>query len=206
MILTRPAYQAAMPPISPPPPTATSSVSSSRRLLLELEPERALPEQRLDLVVGVDRQRARLGRPRLARRERVGVPLAADDELGAVVADPLRFAGEATAGTKIFAGTPSFIAAYATAAPWLPPEAATTPAAGTLRISRFANAPRGLNEPVCWKSSSLSVSGMGPSPSSSPRTSMIGVRRTCGAIRRCAAAIASRSIIRSARGEELPAV
>jgi hypothetical protein len=31
-------------------------------------------------------------------------------------------------GTKIFAGTFSCIAAYATAAPWLPPDAATTPA------------------------------------------------------------------------------
>ena len=49
-----PANHAAMPPINPPPPTATSSVSSVRRLLVELQPERALAEQRLDLVVGMD--------------------------------------------------------------------------------------------------------------------------------------------------------
>jgi len=32
-------------------------------------------------------------------------------------------AGEATDGTKIVAGLPSFIAANATAAPWFPPDA-----------------------------------------------------------------------------------
>src|SRR5260370_5276384 len=35
------------------------------------------------------------------------------------------------------------------------PEAATTPAAGTCRIRRFANVPRVLNEPACWSNSSL---------------------------------------------------
>src|SRR5439155_838054 len=34
------------------------------------------------------------------------------------------FAGDDTVGTKILAGTPSRLAAYATAAPWLPPDAA----------------------------------------------------------------------------------
>src|SRR5438045_4696193 len=53
------------------------------------------------------------------------------------------------------AGLPSFCAAYATAAPWLPPEAATTPAAGTSRVRRLANAPRALKEPECCSNSSL---------------------------------------------------
>jgi hypothetical protein len=38
----------------------------------------------------------------------------------------------------------------------LPPDAAATPAAGTLRESRLLNAPRGLNEPVCCRNSSFS--------------------------------------------------
>ena len=89
MILTRPAYHAAMPPISPPPPTATSSVSMSGSVLLDLEAERALAEQRLRLVEGVDWRARRFPHESLARRERVGVALAADDELGAVAADAL---------------------------------------------------------------------------------------------------------------------
>ena len=65
------------------------------------------------------------------------------------------FAAGEMLGTKMVARTPRFIAAYATAAPWFPPDAATTPAAGTSRASRFANAPRVLNEPACCSSSSL---------------------------------------------------
>src|SRR5207248_2550912 len=64
-------------------------------------------------------------------------------------------AGSEMRGTKIRARTDNFRAARATAAPWLPPEAATTPAAGTSRSRRFANAPRALKEPDCWSSSSL---------------------------------------------------
>jgi hypothetical protein len=40
------------------------------------------------------------------------------------------FAALAISGTKIRAGTPSSRAAKATAAPWLPPDAAVTPASG----------------------------------------------------------------------------
>jgi len=43
---------------------------------------------------------------------------------------------EETVGTKILAGTPRRIAAYATAAPWFPPDAATTPGAGTSGVRR----------------------------------------------------------------------
>ena len=91
-------------------------------------------------------------------------------------------AGDETVGTKIFAGTFSVIAAKATAAPWLPPEAATTPAGGTTRVSRFANAPRVLNEPARCSSSSLIVMGRPASPTSPPSMSTTGVRRMYGAM------------------------
>src|SRR6266478_340489 len=83
-------------------------------------------------------------------------------------------------------------AACATAAPWLPPEAATTPAAGTRRRSRFAKAPRALKEPDCCSSSSLSTSVRPGRPKSRPSTSTMGVKRMCGRISASVAAICSR--------------
>ena len=80
-------------------------------------------------------------------------------------------AGEDTVGTKILAGMPSRCAAYATATPWLPPDAAATPAGGTSRSRRFVNAPRALNEPAHCSCSSLRVTG----PARSSWTT--GVRR-----------------------------
>ena len=86
------------------------------------------------------------------------------------------FTGEEISGTKIRAGRPSRRAASATATPWLPPDAAVTPAAGTTRESRLLKAPRALNEPACWSSSSLKVTSAEPdSPASAERS---GVRRT----------------------------
>jgi hypothetical protein len=103
-------------------------------------------------------------------------------------------------GTKIVAGTRRFIAAYATAAPWLPPDAATTPAGGTSRSSRFANAPRVLNDPACCNSSSFANSAMLESrPASAGSSARSGVRRTYGAISRAVSAIASRSPFESLR-------
>src|SRR5450756_2994309 len=64
-------------------------------------------------------------------------------------------AGAETVGTKILAGTPSRCAAWATATPWLPPEAATTPASGSSRSSRLAKVPRVLNDPEHCSCSSL---------------------------------------------------
>src|SRR5262245_57111980 len=102
------------------------------------------------------------------------------------------FAGDDTVGRKIFAGTASRIAAYATAAPWLPPDAATTPTAGILRVRRFVNAPRTLNDPECCSSSSFSTIGTSPSPKSLPRTSTTGVTRTYGRITSRTSAISRR--------------
>ena len=59
-IRIRPPYQAAMPPINPPPPTATSSVSMSGASCFQLHSDRALAQQGLGLVEGVNRHRAGL--------------------------------------------------------------------------------------------------------------------------------------------------
>src|ERR1700730_5180704 len=83
-------------------------------------------------------------------------------------------------------------AACAIAAPWLPPEAATTPAAGTGRRSRFAKAPRALKDPDCCSSSSLSTSVKAGRPKAGPSTSTTGVKRMCGRISASVAAICSR--------------
>src|SRR6185295_5991098 len=61
--------------------------------------------------------------------------------------------------------------------------AATTPDAGTSRVSRLVNAPRALKEPECCNSSSLKTR----LPSATT-----GVRRTCGRISFSVAAISLR--------------
>src|SRR6202050_1680098 len=100
-------------------------------------------------------------------------------------------AGEAMLGTKIFAGMPSFIAAKATAAPWFPPDAATTPARGTALLIKWVNAPRTLNGPAVCRDSSLRPMLPEFNPKSSPCTSITGVRRMCPAMRSYAARICS---------------
>jgi 5-carboxymethyl-2-hydroxymuconic-semialdehyde dehydrogenase len=89
-------------------------------------------------------------------------------------------------------------AAYATARPKFPPEAAITPAGGTSDARSLLNAPRGLNEPVCWVSSSLSVRRPGRPSAPSPSQST-GVRRTYPAIRSRAASTSARPISSTSR-------
>src|SRR5262245_11007427 len=97
------------------------------------------------------------------------------------------------------AGWPSCAAAWATASAKLPPDAATTPGAGTSAASIALKAPRGLNDPVCWSSSSFRVSA--PSRPRAPGSrSRTGVSRTRPAIRAAAASISGRptsSVVRS---------
>src|ERR1700731_2564549 len=100
-------------------------------------------------------------------------------------------AGDDTVGRKILALMPSARAAKATATPWLPPEAAVTPAAGIFRSSRLAKAPRALNDPECCSSSSLSTSRIGASPKSAPSTTTTGVSRTWPRMRANASVIAA---------------
>src|SRR5918994_5698100 len=88
-------------------------------------------------------------------------------------------AGDETLGTKMRAGYERRLAAYATAAPWFPPDAATTPGGGTSRRSRFAKAPRDLKEPATCRCSSFSVNGNEDRPKSLPSNWSIGVLRTC---------------------------
>ena len=95
---------------------------------------------------------------------------------------------------KILAGMPSRLAANATAAPWLPPEAATTPAFGTSRVSRLAKAPRGLKLPACCSSSSLKAIGAPARPKSPAAAVTTGVSRTCGAITAWTLSISARLI------------
>src|SRR5258708_11853674 len=102
--------------------------------------------------------------------------------------------GEDTVGTKTLAGTPRRIAAYATAAPWLPPEAATTPASGISRSSKLVNAPRALNDPACWSCSSLSVRGNDERAKSLPSTTRTGVTRMWGLMISYTLSISGRSM------------
>src|SRR6185437_10832326 len=86
-------------------------------------------------------------------------------------------------------------AANAMATPWLPPEAAVTPAGGTCRSSRLAKAPRTLNEPECCSISSLSTSRIGARPKSAPSTATTGVSRTWSQMRAKACEIDARSTV-----------
>ena len=86
-----------------------------------------------------------------------------------------RFIAGLVDGTNTSARCPRRPATWATAAPWLPPEAAMRPAAGTSARNTRWNAPRGLNEPVCCSSSSFSVTGTGKP--SSPAANVENRRR-----------------------------
>lgn len=98
-------------------------------------------------------------------------------------------------GMTIVAFTWSAPAMWATAIPWLPPLTATTPAArsASLSESSLAVAPRDLNEPVRWSSSSFAVTGA-PSSAVSPGPGTVGVRITCPAIRSAAASMSEMPI------------
>src|SRR3977135_3527599 len=99
--------------------------------------------------------------------------------------------GDATDGTKIVAATPSLRAANPTDKPWLPPEAATPPAAGSGRDRRLANAPLTLNDPVYWPNSSLNEIRLTARPKSPPSVSTTAVFRIWGRISRSVAPIRS---------------
>ena len=62
---------------------------------------------------------------------------------------------------KIVAAIPASRAAHATACPWFPALAATTPAARSFSpsVEIVLNAPRILNEPVRWRFSAFSTTG-----------------------------------------------
>jgi hypothetical protein len=68
------------------------------------------------------------------------------------------FAIGVSAGMKIVASIPASRAAQATACPWFPALAATTPAlrSASVRLSSLLTAPRILKEPVRWSVSALS--------------------------------------------------
>ena len=78
------------------------------------------------------------------------------------------FAIGASCGMKIRAFAPTSRAAHATACPWLPALAATTPAArsAALSVEMRLYAPRILNEPVRWRFSAFRCSSRPTSPES----------------------------------------
>ena len=123
-----------------------------------------------DLVVGGERYAEALASSEAWAAETGALQVHAFDQRETLL-------GQGTVGTKIFAGTFSCIAANATAAPWLPPDAATTPAGGTVCVSRFVNAPRVLNDPARCSSSSFTTTRACARPKSAPATSTTGVRR-----------------------------
>jgi hypothetical protein len=67
------------------------------------------------------------------------------------------FAIGASSGMKIVAGIPASLAAHATAWPWFPALAATTPACRSVSpsVAIVLNAPRILNDPVRCRFSAL---------------------------------------------------
>src|SRR5262249_2481882 len=89
---------------------------------------------------------------------------------------------------KIVAEIPSSRAAHATAWPWLPALAATTPAARSAgdRLETVLNAPRILNEPVRCKFSAFSTTSRPIRWESMPKP-YTGVTRACAPIRSRAA-------------------
>ena len=118
--------------MKPPPPLATTSVSKSPDLLLELAGHRALPGHGRGMVVRVDHHRPGLGLADLDLA--LGIVVVAVDhgdggaealDVGAL--DRRRRRRHEDLDAQSRAAEPT----YASAAPWLPPLAAISPAAGT---------------------------------------------------------------------------
>ncbi len=154
------AARARSPAARPPPPTGMSTVSTSGSCSASSSPSVPCPaitcssSKACTKVAPVCARRARARRrarrrsPRRRARSR-----RRSSSVGST------FAIGASSGMKIVAGMPSSRAAQATAWPWLPAQAATTPAARSAAVSvasRFM-APRILNEPVRCRFSAFSI-------------------------------------------------
>ena len=87
------------------------------------------------------------------------------------------FIGDAVCHMTTSASIPSTAAAYASAWAWLPAEIEMTPRAfsSSLSVASLLRTPRGLNEPVRWRSSALKWT-VAPTRSESVRELSIGVR------------------------------
>ena len=180
---TSPRNHDAIPAISPPPPTATSTCR--RRGPARRAPARSCPPPGHDLrlIERVHRQRAGLGLARARGNGGLVVVPGNHADVGAHARGSDRSWRRATCrGRRSRRDDRASRAAYATASPKFPPEAATTPASGTSDASILLNAPRGLNDPVCCSSSSFSVSGVSI-PNDPAPVSTTGVVRTCPRMR-----------------------
>jgi hypothetical protein len=83
-------------------PPASADRNQKRRqfagLTLQLQPNGTLPEQRLDLIKGMDRHCPGLGYPSFACRERIRVAFAANHQIRAVLGDLLNLGGRGDTG------------------------------------------------------------------------------------------------------------
>ena len=89
-----------MPPINPPPPTATSSVSMSGRSASISQPTVPWPSRVSRLVEGVHGKRAAVPGELLAGRQRVGIALAGDHQIGRVALDAFDLRRRSHAGQE----------------------------------------------------------------------------------------------------------
>ena len=107
---------------------------------------------------------------------------------------------------QITARRPSRAAAWASARPWLPVEAATTPCRRSSADSSATAlvAPRSLKLPVCWRVSSLRWTGT-PARAPSEGDATVGVAATRPPMRAAAASMSAKHIIAGhARAAALP--
>jgi hypothetical protein len=88
-----PWYHAAIPAIRPAAADRHEKRGDIACLLLKLQGNGTLTQQRLFLIEGVNGHGARFGHPGFARRKSVGVALSRDRELGAVSGYLLNFRG-----------------------------------------------------------------------------------------------------------------
>ena len=156
------ANHAAIPPISPPPPTATITVSSDGTCSVELPRERALSGDDGWLVVRVQERRAGVDRPaprrprrprRRSRRPRAPSPRRSGSARSSSAAR--------STGRRSRPDARDVRPRMRRPARSSRPTRRAPPCRRCRPVSIRLNAPRGLKEPVCCSSSSLSTSRPG---------------------------------------------
>ena len=152
---------AAMPPSSPPPPAGTSTVAHVRALLEDLQPDRALPGDDVDVVERVHEHGAGALGERAARAARLSSIGRAGEAHGRRRSRGSRrpSAAPRRSGMNTVAVIPSIAAASATPCAWLPALAATTPRA---RCAASSRAIRGVRAADLERARALQVLALQP--------------------------------------------
>lgn len=148
-----------------------------RRLLLKLEPDGALPGYHVRCVVGVHDQAAGLLGAALAGRKGLGVGPSDQRHVPAERADPLHLHHRCGLGHEQLRPQPQPARHVRDGEGVVAPGGRHEQRGGAGERSTCVNAPRGLKDPVCCSSSSLSTTG--PTASVPASTTATGVRRTC---------------------------